>query len=492
MFARIPHRHPLWKFGDISVGRAARRYISVPYGVDWWPSQNENESGSPVADHIMGRALAEQSVGEDNYEDFPPPPLETAIEERNTSEERENTIGIVPADKTRTRMMHASTRENLLSRQFVQKDSSRIHILGTESIGRFVAHALASIGDPPPVTLLSHRSDIARQWENEGRVLELITGNISHCRSGIDVRHVTTLGRQGDQSEEMIDKLIVTMRPKATVPALLEIKDRLLPTSTICFLQNGMGIMDDVNARVFPNPAMRPRYIVGVTSHAVEDQRGRAFTTIYTRKGNTYLSVVPQTIGLQHLKIIHEEPLVQRMYYGWTTSSRNLMRSLTRSPILNAKGFQYGDMLQLQFERLAVNAVLCPLSVMFDCAHGKLLETFAGMSLMRGLLREIVAVARSVPELRRLEHFKYSFTPKKLESLIVRIASRSNNTLGPMLEDVRNGRRTDIDFVNGYIVKCGKELGIPCPINTTVIQIVKAKQEMASSKQASFIPFKDN
>lgn len=168
------------------------------------------------------------------------------------------------------------------------------------------------------------------------------------------------------------------------------------------------------------------------------------------------------------------------------------MRSLTRCPILNAKGFQYGEMLQLQFERLAVNAVLSPLSVVFDCAYGKLLETFASTSLMRELLREIVAVAQSVPELRRLKHFKYQFTPKRLESLIVRIASRSNNTLGPMLEDVRNGRRTDIDFVNGYIVKRGQELGIPCPVNTTVIQMVKTKQEMARSKRASFIPFKDS
>jgi 2-dehydropantoate 2-reductase len=442
-------------------------------------------------DHMMGQALAEQSAFEDTYDHFPPPPLETIVEERNKFEEREDTIGIVSNDKTQRRMMDASAQHSF-PRQLVHEASPRIHVLGTGNIGRFVAHSLAGIGNPPPVTLLSHRSDITRQWNEEGRKLELITGNISRRRWGIDVRHVTMLGRQADQSEHMIDKLIVTMQANATVPALLEIKERLLPTSTICFLQNGMGITDDVNARIFPNPATRPRYIVGVTSHAVEDQRGRAFTTIHTRRGNTYLSLVPKTIGLQHLKIPNEEPLVQRMYYGWTASSRNLMRSLTRCPILNAKGFQYGEMLQLQFKRLAVNAVLSPLSVVFDCTYGKLLGTFASTSLMRGLLQEIVAVARSVPELRRLNHFKYQFTPERLESLIVRIASRSNNTLGPMLEDVRNGRRTDIDFINGYIVKRGQELGIPCPINTTVIQMVNAKQEMASSKEASLIPFKDS
>jgi 2-dehydropantoate 2-reductase len=149
-------------------------------------------------------------------------------------------------------------------------------------------------------------------------------------------------------------------------------------------------------------------------------------------------------------------------------------------------------MLQLQFERLAVNAVLGPLSVVFDCPHGKLLENFAVTRLMRRLLGEIVAVAQSVPELRKLDHFKDQFTLERLESLIVRIASRSNNTLGSMLEDVRKGRQTDIDFINGYIVKRGQELRVPCPVNTTVIQMVKAKQAMTRNKVASFIPFKDS
>jgi 2-dehydropantoate 2-reductase len=446
---------------------------------------------------MMGQALAEQSVFEDTYEDFPQPPLETAVEERNKPEEKEGTIGIVSTDKTRPQMMDANTTETFFPRRLVLEAPSRIHVLGAGKIGRFVAHALAGIGDPPPITLLSHHRDLIRQWDDEGRILELITGNTSCPRVGIDVRHVTMLERQADKSEQAIDELIVTMKANATVPALLAIKKRLLPTSTICFLQDGMGIMDDINTRVFPNPATRPRYMVGVTSHAVGDQRGRAFTTIHTRPGNTYLSLVPKTMGLPHMKNVtgerqtNEKPLVQRMYYGWTASSRNLMRSLTRCPILNAKGFQYEEMLQIQFERLAVNAVLSPLSVVFDCAHGKLLGTFAVTRLMRGLLREIVAVAQSVPELRKLDHFKDQFTSQRLESLIVRIASRSNNTLGSMLEDVRKGRRTDIDYINGYIVKRGQELGIPCPINTTVIQMVKAKQTMIRSKEASFIPFKD-
>jgi 2-dehydropantoate 2-reductase len=479
------------------VGRVAKRYISISYGIDWWPSQNENEFGHTAMDPMVGHALAEQSLFEDTYEDFPLPLAET-VEEQNKPVEKESKIGILSNSETIRRVMSSSAQESLFPCRRVQEVSPRIHVLGAGSFGRFVAHALAGIGDPPPITLLSNRKDLIRHWDDEGRKVELITGNTSCPRSGIDVSHVTMLGPQADTNAKAIDKLIVTVKATTTVPALLAIKERLLPSSTICFLQNGMGIMEDVNTRVFPNPAMRPRYMVGVTSHITSDQRGRVFTTIQTKPGHTYLSLVPQALGLPHPKTIigareiDEKPLVQRMYYGWTASSRKLMKSLNQCTILNAKGFRYEEMLQLQFERLAVNAVLGPLSVVFDCPHGKLLENFAVTRLMRRLLGEIVAVAQSVPELRKLDHFKDQFTLERLESLIVRIASRSNNTLGSMLEDVRKGRQTDIDFINGYIVKRGQELRVPCPVNTTVIQMVKAKQAMTRNKVASFIPFKDS
>jgi 2-dehydropantoate 2-reductase len=478
------------------VGQVARRYISIPYGLDWWPSQDESGSGDRAVDHLMGHRLAEHGMPEDSYEDFPPPPSATVVDDQNKPQEKNSTVGISSSNKTLSQVVKTSARKALSPSRRIPEASPRIYVLGAGNFGRFVAHNLAGLGDPPPVTLLSDRKDLVRQWDDEGRMLELIIGDSSCPRAGIDVSHISMLESQAD-SEKFIDKLIVTMKANATVPALLAIKKRLLPSSTICFLQNGMGIVEDVNTRVFPNPATRPRYIVGVTSHTTKDQRGRMFTTIQTKAGYTYLSLVPLTPSFASLKTFSgervgdEKSLVQRMNYGWTASSRKLMISLKNCTLLNTKGFRYEEILLMQFKRLAVNAVLGPLSVVFDCPHGKLLENFAVRRLMQGLMDEIVAVAQNVPELREMDRFKDQFTSKKMMSLIIQIASRSNNTLGSMLEDVRRGRLTDIDFINGYVVKRGQELGVPCPVNRTVIQMVKAKQAMNRSEIASFIPFKD-
>jgi 2-dehydropantoate 2-reductase len=42
-----------------------------------------------------------------------------------------------------------------------------------------------------------------------------------------------------------------------------------------------------------------------------------------------------------------------------------------------------------------------------------------------------------------------------------------------MLQDVRNRRPTEIDSINGAIVKAAKELDIPVPVNEELVRKVK-------------------
>ena len=42
-----------------------------------------------------------------------------------------------------------------------------------------------------------------------------------------------------------------------------------------------------------------------------------------------------------------------------------------------------------------------------------------------------------------------------------------------MLQDVLNKKRTEIDFINGAIVRQGKALGIATPVNEILTNLVK-------------------
>ena len=47
-----------------------------------------------------------------------------------------------------------------------------------------------------------------------------------------------------------------------------------------------------------------------------------------------------------------------------------------------------------------------------------------------------------------------------------------------MLQDMERGRPTEIDAINGAIVREGARLGIPTPFNQALLLLVKAREEI--------------
>jgi 2-dehydropantoate 2-reductase len=46
-----------------------------------------------------------------------------------------------------------------------------------------------------------------------------------------------------------------------------------------------------------------------------------------------------------------------------------------------------------------------------------------------------------------------------------------------MLQDVEQGRRTEIDVVNGAVVAAGRERGIPTPHHETMVWLIQSLEE---------------
>src|ERR1700748_2078953 len=63
----------------------------------------------------------------------------------------------------------------------------RIHILGTGSIGKLVAHSLRGLPNPPPVTLLLHKGSLYRRWRSGIKQIMLTTNGITVAQKGFDV-----------------------------------------------------------------------------------------------------------------------------------------------------------------------------------------------------------------------------------------------------------------------------------------------------------------
>ena len=45
-------------------------------------------------------------------------------------------------------------------------------------------------------------------------------------------------------------------------------------------------------------------------------------------------------------------------------------------------------------------------------------------------------------------------------------------------QDIEHHRRTEIDFINGTVVRLGKKYGIPTPAHEMIVRLVHAKEKL--------------
>lgn len=284
--------------------------------------------------------------------------------------------------------------------------------------------------------------------------------------------------RAPDEQEDMIYHLIVSVKAPETVKAIQAISHRLTPDSSILFLQNGMGMLDEVNDKLFPDEKYRPTYIVGVVSHGLYSKG--PFSVVHAGEGTIALGVLPR---MAISKSIHPEALNQL-----SPCARYLMRTMTRTAVFVAVGFAPTELLQQQLDKLAVNCIINPLTALLDCRNGALLYNFYFTRVVRLLLAEVSLVIRSLPELGNVPNVNMRFDTLRLERMVFTTATTTADNYSSMVQDIRTGGITEIDYINGYIVKRGEELGIHCVMNYMLMHMVKGKNKNSSLEKVDLLP----
>ena len=67
---------------------------------------------------------------------------------------------------------------------------------------------------------------------------------------------------------------------------------------------------------------------------------------------------------------------------------------------------------------------------------------------------------------------------KAFAKLLVPIAMKKHYGIVPsMLQDLRKGKKCEIDAINGVVCEFGRKYGVPTPVNDRIVEIVKAEQE---------------
>ena len=80
------------------------------------------------------------------------------------------------------------------------------------------------------------------------------------------------------------------------------------------------------------------------------------------------------------------------------------------------------------------------------------------------------------------------FDTLRLERYVFSIAKKTAGNYSSMLQDVRESRQTEIDYLNGYIVRRGEEMGFHCVMNYMLMHMVKGKNKIQNIRKAELLP----
>ncbi len=288
----------------------------------------------------------------------------------------------------------------------------RWYILGAGAIGCLFAAKLRGSGQS--VTLLM------RDPPTQPALELTLERNNSHQR--------LTVAAQSVAEPDAIDLLLVTTKAYDVVDAVKAVGHRLNPDSQVILLANGLGFHQEVQER-FPQLDLYS----GTTTEG-------AYRVTATH-------------------ICHAGQGVTRLGQAGTTRPADWFRDWVQA-VPDSAWEQ--DIEQALWLKLAVNCAINPLTALHGCHNGRLLEDDRLAADLRLLCREITQVSRAA-----------GLLVEDLERVALQVVRDTADNRSSMLQDLQSGRRTEIDYITGHLVRIAGIHGIPTPFNAEVLQRVK-------------------
>ena len=307
----------------------------------------------------------------------------------------------------------------------------QILIIGCGSIGLFYAAYLVKAGYN--VTLACRTFEQASLINSEGIIVEH-GGRIEVAKVSATVSNAVQRGRYD----------IVVVAVKAYhVPQIVDVVVNAIPRqrdSLIVSVQNGIGSLEFLEQRF--------------GKHAVA-----AAVTYY----GAY------RLGLNRVVFVGGSG-IKLGQHGGQSNLLKVFASVLKNAGLNVEIVE--DIDAWRWDKLIVNAAINPTTALLGVPNGYLLRTPHIVPIIECVVGEAVNVAEKLKIKLPRDPFKAVW-----ETIEATKANKSS-----MLQDIEARRKTEIEYINGVIVKKGVEVGVPVPCNYTLYNLIKSLEDMLGVK----------
>lgn len=238
--------------------------------------------------------------------------------------------------------------------------------------------------------------------------------------------------------------ILVHVKSYDTYNALAPLEPRINPESLILSLQNGLGNLEQMQ-KALPN---HQRFLLGTTAHGAgvtAPGRIRHAGPGPTVIGDPVQDRTPR-LNLKPVRAAFQDA-------GFTTHIRD-------------------SILEAVWLKLAANVSINPLTALTGVRNGQLLDDPDLLELADAAVAETIAVMQATG----IDAPKRDFTQFARE--VMRDTGTAHSS---MLQDIQNGKRTEIDAINGAVARLGRNLGVPTPVNRWLTALVRNHEKVTQS-----------
>jgi 2-dehydropantoate 2-reductase len=303
-------------------------------------------------------------------------------------------------------------------------EAPRVAIVGAGAVGCYYGGMLARAG--VPVTLIGRPLHV-QAIRRDG--LRLTTAAFDeHVRLAASVEPAAVAGAA---------LVLVCVKSPDTESAGRELAPHLAPGARVLSLQNGVDNAPRLQAVLDRPVAPAVVYVaseMGGPGHVRHMGRGEL--------------VIPSDIGAEGLASADVVALFARAGVPVELSA-------------NVLGALWG--------KLLLNCGYNAISAITDLPYGRMMALPDVARTVHDAVAECLAVAVAMDVT----------IPGDVRAAVERIAAGMPGQVSSTCQDLRRGKPTEIDHLNGYIVRQGDRLGIPVPLNRTLHALVKALETKA-------------
>jgi len=228
--------------------------------------------------------------------------------------------------------------------------------------------------------------------------------------------------------------LILTVKSYDTGSAILQAKKIINKDTIVLSLQNGLDNIDKIKKYLNPE-----KIIAGVTTQGAFFSKPGVIK--YTGNGTTLLG---ELNGYKTKRVINIENTFNSAGIK-TKTSENILKELWFKAIINS----------------SIN----PLTVLFNCKNGYLLENPILENILERICKESTCIANAIG----LEITDISMIKKTKD--VVKDTSENHSS---MLQSFLRGKKTEIDSINGKLVEIGKKYGLKPSMNEIMVYSIKS------------------